>query len=362
MAGIASMSNSKSFDERRYKCSCCGREYRSPVGNFYKAEWSMGNTANEHYASICVDCTDKIYQDTYRRLGSDRLACIMICYMLDVPFVQVVFDKATDAENGFKVDSYMRIIGQRAYANKNFSYSILNHELDDGNMDVNREQEKEWTELELRNKNSVIDILGYDPFKGYDNASRRYLFNELVKYLDDDSTEDPYKLSQIVQIVNNNNQVRQYDLLINRLSPTNPEDVERIQSLTDMKNKLVANNDKIAKENAISAKNRKTQDGSKNTLTGLMKILREKGFERAEVNYYDQLQSKGTQWAADMSMRAIRENTFFDENDAKDVFDTQRSLLQEQEKKIDELLEKNRLLTVENTALQNQLDEVAAND
>lgn len=357
MAKVATMPGTKAFDERRYRCTCCGREYRSPMGNFYKAEYSLGNTANEHYSPICIDCINRIYSDTYRQLGSDRLACIMVCYLLDVPFMQLVFDSAVDAESGFKLDSYMRLICYKKYANKNFSYSILNNELNADNQDLHEEQEKQWTETELKNKVTVVEILGYDPFPGYDNESRRYLFNEMVKYLDDDSLEDPYKLSQIVQLVNNNNQIRQYDQLLNRLSPTQSTDIDRIKDLTDMKNKLVVNNDKIAKENAISAKNRKSQGGGKNTLTGLMVTLRDKGFSRIEANYYDQLQSKGTQWAIDMSMRAIRENTFFDENDAKEVFETQRTMIQDQQSQLNELMEKNRLLLLENDELRRKLED-----
>ena len=129
-----------------------------------------------------------------------------------------------------------------------------------------------------------------------------------------------------------------------------------IKVLNEMKTKLVASNDKIAKENEISVKNRSNKAAGRNTLTFLMKDLREKEFKKAEANFYDQLRSEGTQWAANMSLKAIKENTFFDENDEKEVFDIQRGLIDKFQAESDEYKEKYRLALVEVEELKKQLD------
>ena len=82
-----------------------------------------------------------------------------------------------------------------------------------------------------------------------------------------------------------------------------------------VKKALVDANDKIAKENGIAVRNRKEDNANKSGFTGLQKRLRELNIKEAEVNFYDQLKSEGTQWAANMSLKAIKENGFFDEND-----------------------------------------------
>ena len=87
-----------------------------------------------------------------------------------------------------------------------------------------------------------------------------------------------------------------------------------------------------------------------------MKDLREKDFKKAEANFYDQLRSEGTQWAANMSLKAIKENTFFDENDEKEVFDIQRGLIDKFQAESDEYKEKYRLALVEVEELKKQLD------
>ena len=118
-----------------------------------------------------------------------------------------------------------------------------------------------------------------------------------------------------------------------------------------LKQGLVNSNDKIAKENEISVKNRSNKDIGRSTLTYLMKDLREKDFKEAEANYYDQLRSEGTQWAADMSMKAIKQNGFFDENDRGEVFELQREMIQKLQAQVDDLTEEKRLLTIERDEL-----------
>ena len=87
-----------------------------------------------------------------------------------------------------------------------------------------------------------------------------------------------------------------------------------------------------------------------------MKDLREKDFKKAEANFYDQLRSEGTQWAANMSLQAIKENTFFDENDQQEVFNIQRDLITKLQAESDDYKEKYRLALIQIDELKKQVD------
>ena len=100
------------------------------------------------------------------------------------------------------------------------------------------------------------------------------MFSELIKYFEDGIEDDPFKLSQIVQVVNNNNQIRQIDLQIARLNPMNS--AEAIKSLNDIKVKLVSNNDKIAKEMRFLSRTVPTRMLDVIRLHSCMKDMREK--------------------------------------------------------------------------------------
>jgi hypothetical protein len=232
---------------------------------------------------------------------------------------------------------------------KTFQQSILDGEVNKTEEKIQEEREVRWNKDEIKNKEEAVKLIGYDPFEGYSDTDRRFLFNELIKYFDDDTADDTYKLSQIIQIVNNNNQIRNIDMTITNMS-SGAEALTKgndIKNLSEIKSKLVMSNDKIAKENEISVKNRSNKEVGKSTLTYLQRKLREMNFEKAEADYYDQLMSSGTQWAIDMSNKSIRENGMFDENDKQEIFIINREKLIETTKKLNEEIEKNRRLQEE---------------
>ena len=328
-----------------YRCTRCGAEHENPVGNFYQVKYSELYLKNDRRATICYECVKDLFGTYSRRYKSDRTACIMLCYMLDIPFYHSLYDSIVTNNNIFSMGLYMRQLNNQQYQYQNFSQTILQRELEKTEKDIRDQQEKKWTPQEQRNVEEVVGAMGYDPFEDYPSEDRRFLFSEFIKYMDEDTLEDPYKLSQIVQVVNNNNQIRQYDKRIIVLDPV--KDASIIKELNSMKAALVGSNDKIAKENEISVKNRSNKDVGRSTLTYLMRDLREKDFKQAEANYYDQLRSEGTQWAATMSMKAIKANTFFDENDKEEIFQIQREKIEVLQAQVDDLMEEKRQLLIQ---------------
>ena len=207
------------------------------------------------------------------------------------------------------------------------------------------DKQVKWSEQDLQNKKYAIEVIGYDPFEDYPDENRKFLFNSLSPYLeDDDNVEDAYKLSQILQIIKNNFQIDTCDKKMSQLDPL--RDSDSIKTLSDIKNKLVQSNDKIAKENEISVKNRSNKDAGKSTLTYLMRDLREKDFDKAEADYYDQLKSTGTRWAVEISQKAMLDHCIFDENDKKEIYETQLKIIEEVNQELDEKKEEIRLLLI----------------
>ena len=207
------------------------------------------------------------------------------------------------------------------------------------------DKQVKWSEQDLQNTKYAIEVIGYDPFEDYPDENRKFLFNSLSPYLeDDDNVEDAYKLSQILQIIKNNFQIDTCDKKMSQLDPL--RDSDSIKTLSDIKNKLVQSNDKIAKENEISVKNRSNKDAGKSTLTYLMRDLREKDFDKAEADYYDQLKSTGTRWAVEISQKAMLDHCIFDENDKKEIYETQLKMIDELNQELDDKKEEIRLLLI----------------
>ena len=306
--------------------------------------------ANDGYCPICRKCIDELYDTYSRRYRSDRQACILICHYLDVPFYNTLFDSVVEKNSGFVIGHYLRTLNGPQYNQKTFNTTILEGELNKTTSDVEDEKEDKWATIDRNNRDDTVDIVGYDPFEGYPASDRRYLFSELVKYFgEDDLADDQYKLSQIIQIVVNNNQVRACDMRISQLDQV--KDIAQIKDLADLKSKIVTASNNIAKENEISVKNRSNKTVGKSTLTYLMREMRDKDIQEVATNFYTMLRSPGAQWAADESLKAIKQNAMFDDNDILDIVDNQRETIINQRTQIDDLLEKVRLLKLENIRL-----------
>ena len=333
-----------------YKCTCCGKTVQDPEGKFFKVVQNSLYKANDGYSNVCTYCCDDYFARMREKYKDEKIALLMTCAEMGWYFSEATYIKMKEKDpQDIRLGDYVKRLNLSQ--NKDLTFvdyvisSINNEQFLRSKEEVNQQMESEWTKEEQKNKQEVIEVVGYDPFAGYQNADRRYLFNELVKYLDDDVIDDSYKLSQIIQIVNNNNQIRQYDLLIAQLKPLT--DSKDIQMLNDLKGKLVVANDKIAKENEISVKNRSNKDIGKSTLTYLMKDLRQKNFDKAEADYYDQLKSEGTRWAMELSVNAIQKNAYFDENDYNEIKDIRRELVDKLQSQVDDLMEDKRKLLLE---------------
>lgn len=349
--------NKIDFDEAPnvFKCTRCGATFDLQTGHFYKTPSELYKNNNGYYP-VCISCLKERLKELSNRYG-ERRAITVLCHYLDIPFYYSLYDSMIKKTDNFSIGTYVRQMNNRQYSNKTFVNTL--NDLKELSIDAEKFEEikeEKWKASEHRNKNNVIEIIGYDPFEGYNENQRRFLFNDIINYLQEDGIEDDtYKISQITQLVNNNYQISELNREINNLNPVaNMDDYE---SLSGIKKQLVDSNNKIAKENGISVINRKDQTAGRSTLTYHMKYMRQLGIEEAEANYYDQLKSEGTQWAATMSLKAIRENGFFDENDSHDITEYQYNLIQKLQAQVDDLEEEKRLLIIENDNLKAGVDD-----
>lgn len=334
--------------EGRYKCLICGRETPEPAGHFFMVRNSPLWIYNGGYAPFCIECLENMYKEMVAEYHSTEFAIMVLCHYVDAPFYYNLYKTAIQSKSGFPLGKILRQTSNSpAYKHMNFATTLKKVDLEANKSDAAFDQEIKWSATDIKRRDAAIKIIGYDPFESYLNSDRKYLFGELSKYFDadEDIADDAYKISQIIQIVNNNNQIRQCDYRISKLDSV--KDSAQIKDLNVIKAQLVSSNDKIAKENEISVKNRSNKEVGKNTFGGLMKRLRGLNFEESEANYYDQLRSPGTQWAVDISTKSIVQNGMFDENDKKEIFEIQRNKIIELTRQLDDQMEENRLLKIQ---------------
>lgn len=352
------------------KLSCVkhgGKELN--LSNFYMASpVSIYNALG--YIPICKKCLYEMTNEYNSRYKDMRKAIYYICRKIDVAFNSNIYEGAlekdgTDIKKIFQ--SYMTQYNSLGRTNNTFlpfddgehieefgfinTNESKNNDKNEKDVVVGYDNSIKMSKNDVLVKQDVIKNLEFDPFEGYSETDQKFLYNDLVSYFDDEEIlEDQFLISQIIQVVNNNNQIRKIDYLISQYTADNElliQNESKVKSLNSIKKDIVQNNDKIAKENGISVKNRKGGNARKSSLTVMMEYLRELNFEDAEVDFYDQKKAYGMQMAADISMKAISEQIQFDENDINEIIIEQRNMIKEMEEKILDLEDKNRELLVD---------------
>lgn len=345
--------------EKLYVCSCCGREFQKGETHFYKNHNSRNYASNDGFTTICIKCVGEMFEDYRLQFQNQKLACMIMCAKLDYPFYQSLYDSVHVRNDNFTFGLYVRQVNCAQYSGKTFASTLASGELQKEVQESIDDFEEDWPMEDRRTKNEVIKLLGRDPFVGYVSKDRKYLFNEFLQYLDDEELlADQYKVSQLIQLLNNNNQINQYDVALSRFDPV--RNVDDIRALSSLKKDLVASNEKIAKENGFSMKSRGENRAGKGTLTNLMREMREKDIKGCEANFYDQLQSENTKWAANVSSQSLMENCHFDDTDVDDIIVEQRKLISETQRELDDLKEEARVWKAEKENTMNRLKELEA--
>ena len=282
---------------------------------------------------VCKSCMEKILDELYAEYKDERLAVFHLCRKLDIPFDSNFYNGATKgSENPWQTFSYyMRQIN--SFGRKQTTGGFDSGE--DIRITQKQKEQKHVTEAQnflteddKTNKYQVIKILGSDPFVGMSEEDQKRLYNDLINYLHDENVvEDQFLLSQIVQVVINNNQIREIDKTLSDLM-RNSTDIKansgKINALNSMKKDLVSNNNKIAKDNGLNS----GKMGGKSTLTETIQKLTALDFEEAEISFYDQKLNRGMQRASDISHKSVMEFLQIDDADVRDMLLDQRQLLQ----------------------------------
>lgn len=343
--------------EHDHYCIGCGETKTSRY--FYTSKSPKYDNDKFHKKPpYCKECIkDKVYQKATGLPDKQEFKnCLRDIF--DMPFFNDLYLSVLDSKNEL-IGEYLKQLNLGQYRGMTWKNGETDEEyISKTNID-NLKINTIITDEDLKIEKDVIRLLGYDPFDGYDKFDKKYLNGELLPYLDEQTLEDQFKVSVIIQIVNSNNQIRKIDLVINQLSSdmtsliSNSNDVK---SLTQIKSQLNTSNDKLSKENSIALKHRADKKSGQSTIGAMMKQLRELDFEDAEHDYYDMQKAYGMKQAADISNKSICDILNFDEKDMDDMFKSQRDLIKDLQEEKNELVEKIRVLSTDNFELKQQIE------
>jgi transcription elongation factor Elf1 len=331
-----------------FKCVCCGQE-KDQERNFYKTSSILMKNNNQRMA-VCKQCVVDLYSYLINKYDDCKVALYFLCRLLDVYFESTLYysaeQQANNSDSNIAQIYFQKVNSLPQYGQKTFAESApLDYE---GNKNIfETEIQLDTSDLDKRNQEDVIRMVGYDPFFNENPADKKYLYNTLVDFLDESTLEDSFKLPTVIEIVKSFNQIDKINqaLAIMTADVNNvANSVGGVKSLFEAKDKMYRSLLALAKDNGISVNHATNKSKGAGTLSGIIKKLQELGFDEVDVNLFDIETSDGIKQVAEISNQSILNQLMFDENDYTEMIKEQRLLLENYRDKYEKLEEENRLL------------------
>lgn len=370
---------------RKYLCPYCGKE-KGREG-FYVSSDPLVVTG---LTTMCKDCASKIarnYNEATGEYGDCTKASIQeALYRLDKPWLENIYESSyTEINNpnaGLQrsniwaayiknITSLSQYKGMRWMDGDLFTTYQAQSKIEENRDNAYEELTPKEDKIEIpkdqeiyneymKNKSSVIRLLGYDPFGSEAEADKPLLYSQLVGYLDlGGDNEDMMRTSSAITIVRGFLQQAKIDDMLSGAMKNIGKDGKtgEIKSLLDSKQKISSTISTLAEQSCLSLKHNKNASKGENTWTGKIKKLKDIDLRDAEVNGFDIGTCRGMQQVLEMSDASIMKQLRLDESEWSDMVADQRKMIVELQNERDVYKEVNRILLRENLDLRDTLEE-----
>ena len=377
-AGKKTTSTKKTnVDEQKYLCSHCLKEKKKT--EFYVSTDPRVLTG---ITAICKDCVRKIalaWDDNRQEFGACTKKTVMEALeYIDRPFLENLWSTSynswannNDMRKQTIWDSYITNVSMKQYNGKRwrdgdiFQTYIEDAKqvaaLESGNTAAAQtllDSQEVDNEFE-KNRNSVIRLLGYDPFECEKLEDQPLLYSQLIGYLDSggDGNEDMMRTSSAITIVRGFLQQAKLDDKLARVMANTSANPAEMKTLLDAKKNLSATIAQLAEQSCLSLKHNKNASKGENTWTGKIKKLKDMDLRDAEVNGFDIGTCRGMQQVLEISDASIMKQLALDESEWSDMVADQRKIIVDLQKERDVYKEINRIILRENLDLRDTLEE-----
>lgn len=377
-AGKKTTSNKNIVEKKTYLCPYCGKTKKED--DFYVSTDPRVITGR---TSMCKDCVQKIafnWDENRQEMGTPTKKSVMDALeYIDRPFLESLWNSSyhewlnPDAKRKRKSiwDTYIKNVSMINYNGMRWRDGDIFHTyIEDAkqiaNIEANQEanintlsNSQEVNDEFEKNKNSVIRLLGYDPFLSEKIEDQPLLYSQLIGYLDagGDGNEDMMRTSSAITIVRGFLQQAKLDDKLAKVMANSSANPTEMKTLLDAKKNLSSTISQLAEQSCLSLKHNKNASKGENTWTGKIKKLKDLNLREAEVNGFDIGTCRGMQQVLEISDASIMKQLALDESEWSDMVAEQRKLLIKVQNERDLYKEVNRILLRENIDLRDTLND-----
>ena len=201
------------------------------------------------------------------------------------------------------------------------------------------------SEDDKKNRQQIISIIGYDPFKEELPSDKPQLYRDLTGLLTDNLRKDITKQKAAIEIVKNYSTIAKYQNRVSDLlkaGEVDPETQETIDNLLAMIAKIQAIINATSKENGFST-GKTLGNGGRGMLSDVMNQVENQYYDDGITNFYDQATSKSIGEVAEISFRAQLNQVKLSGTDYADILSQQVEIVREAQKTVKDSLEALRI-------------------
>ena len=302
----------------KHVCSCCGKPLK--LDQYFKVYSPICSDRvdqnGEYHMWVCRECCYKLFAWLYNEKANKdlELATKYICAYLNIYWDVDIFDIAKQSHNKSGrmkpfFAEYM-IYVNRSYPNKTFFESPFLSEAYERKGEIRIEGKKDdeapydWDREDVKNRQQVLKMVGYDPFEWETDDNKKILYKDLLNILEPGMENDLVKFQAAIQIVMSFFKVRQMNKKQFEMERDGASIAEQ-KALSDLKDKELKSITNFSKDNGFAERYATAKAKGENTFTGIVNKMNEAKFENAIMNRYDIETSATIQQAADASFKAI---------------------------------------------------------
>lgn len=200
------------------------------------------------------------------------------------------------------------------------------------------------SEDDKKNRQQVVDILGYDPFKDDLIEERPQLYRDLTGMLSDNMRKDIAKQKAALNVVRSYANIEKYQQKVNELMINNSDgsESENINDYLKLISTIQATINQTAEKNNFTVKG--IGSNGRGMLSDVMNQIEEKGIDIGITNFYDIETSKSIQEISQISWKSMLNQINLSKTDYAEIITQQAELVQKAQKTAKNALEALRLV------------------
>lgn len=294
------------------------------------------------------------YRDILRshKYGDDgtqyKKAMFEYCFKHNIPFVGEVYDALMKGKDDDLFDRLPHIYVETIKEDPRYKDITFFDQIHFENFEKIYSESVVMASLsedDKRNRQQILNIIGYDPFEKNPAEDKPQLYRDLTGMLTDSMRKDIPRAKAAVEVVTGYNNIRKYQDKVNQLinSGQSDEDTQKqLDSLLGMITKIQTSVTSTSEKNGFSSGKTLGNNGH-GMLSDVMNTVDEHMYDPGITNFYDIATSQSIQQIADISFKSMFNQVKLTGQEYAEMLVEQNKIVREAQSKMRELKEALRI-------------------